>query len=674
MGVAPPFLYDPPSQYTFDDPYSGRSRYNPKAVSQASLIPQRPRPKQEGPLVNFNKHPDSYLILPYGNTNAKPMSGRVKKSINYARWFQLSLRICALLGAIGLLVCVICVKHAQTSVGWIIRVPPAVAILHNLYGVIHLCRPSKARTPMSSSSYHIFSAGMDITLIPFYVFTALVSKSQYQESENDSSRWQSVFHDNISTNKIIGSVFLFGVTDGGLHLICLAISIYLAIIFHKIGKLPPDMNPLEDNLTSRHKKKNSSVSEISTKRSSQATTASTSDFRSSKHSSMVEAPLLPSSRAVPFMHTRTDSNDTFSTHNPNTVSNRNSRSHLPSQEAAASKRHSRSNIARSSGRTSPAKRGSTYSESESQRGSHEPSTLPMSTTPATNGEDSDLGIARRRSHSSLLNDNWYVISDTLDDDQDEEFHHDQTLDQEQEQNENLPPRPTSPTSPPKTRKSNAYTPLPQQDSPISHPALKLINPLEMNPPTPPPPSASPVSDRALTPTTTNRASTPGAASASNISRGGTPLGSSIHRVATSPKRRYYGELKKASGTPPPTPPPASASSSPTRGGYVRAQAQQLEKHQQQQQQQQQGMRGTYVDLPRQGDGHADSDDLASGPGMERGGGGGGRAISHSGADYFPPTTTATMTGRRDVSGKVAEEGRGGGGWTARFRKVSGVLM
>ena len=63
MGVDPPFLYDPPSKYTFVSP-SDRG-FNPKAVTQAAWQPKPARPKREGPLINaeeFNRHPDSYII------------------------------------------------------------------------------------------------------------------------------------------------------------------------------------------------------------------------------------------------------------------------------------------------------------------------------------------------------------------------------------------------------------------------------------------------------------------------------------------------------------------------------------------------------------------------------------------------------------------------------------
>ena len=59
MGVEPPFLYDHPSKYTFNGPTD--NGFNPKAATIASWIPTqpKPKPKSDGPLIEFNKHPDS---------------------------------------------------------------------------------------------------------------------------------------------------------------------------------------------------------------------------------------------------------------------------------------------------------------------------------------------------------------------------------------------------------------------------------------------------------------------------------------------------------------------------------------------------------------------------------------------------------------------------------------
>lgn len=104
-----------------------KDTFNPKAVTMASrLPPPPPKQKQDGPMLNFNKHPDSYLILPYGNTNAKPMNPKTRTYINIARWIQFSLRICAMLGAVGVLLCGIFIRGAQETEGYIMRIPVRV--------------------------------------------------------------------------------------------------------------------------------------------------------------------------------------------------------------------------------------------------------------------------------------------------------------------------------------------------------------------------------------------------------------------------------------------------------------------------------------------------------------------------------------------------------------------
>lgn len=119
---SPPYMYDPPQRYsaTSDTLYG----FDPKAVTKASRMPPRSPPKkQDGPLVDFNKHPDSYLVLPNGRSNVKPMNPRVKVAIKWVRWVQLGFRVLQLIGAIGLLICVICIKGTQDTEGWIIRIP-----------------------------------------------------------------------------------------------------------------------------------------------------------------------------------------------------------------------------------------------------------------------------------------------------------------------------------------------------------------------------------------------------------------------------------------------------------------------------------------------------------------------------------------------------------------------
>ena len=120
MGKEPPFLYSSPSKYSVVEPYH---EFNPKAFTQASRMPPMTKPKRDGPLVDFNKHPDSYLILPYGNINVKAMSLKTKTRVKYARQLQLAFRVLQLVLAIGLLVCAICIRGTKGTEGWILRIP-----------------------------------------------------------------------------------------------------------------------------------------------------------------------------------------------------------------------------------------------------------------------------------------------------------------------------------------------------------------------------------------------------------------------------------------------------------------------------------------------------------------------------------------------------------------------
>lgn len=169
-------------------------------------------------------------------------------------------------------------------------IKPAVAILHTLYGIYHLSRSAVSRPPGSQGSYNVFASILDLGLIPFYVFTAFLSYMQYSQNEY---HWTTMLSSDFDiTTKISLVTFLLSVINGSFHLICLGISIYLATIFRKITKLPPDMNPLEDNLTARPHKR--TKSELEEKHASQSTL----------DSAMSEDPLMGPPRKMAFMHTR----------------------------------------------------------------------------------------------------------------------------------------------------------------------------------------------------------------------------------------------------------------------------------------------------------------------------------------------------------------------------------
>jgi hypothetical protein len=226
------------------------------------------------------------------------MPRSTRKKVVRLRQVQQALRLLELLGSCGMLFCVIAINKTSSSVGWIIRLAPAVALLHTFYGFYHFCRAATGRTAGSSASYMVFAAMMDIVLIPFFVFCALMSHADYSRN---AYGWSTLFNTSQTSYKIIYAFFLIGVTVGCLLIVSLVLGVYLGLIFRKIAKLPPDMNPLEPNLTARPHKRNKS--ELTTEKRLSGMTAGSTDN------------LIAGTRRVPFMHTRTDSADSLTLYN-----------------------------------------------------------------------------------------------------------------------------------------------------------------------------------------------------------------------------------------------------------------------------------------------------------------------------------------------------------------------
>lgn len=55
MGAPRPFPYE---AARFDDSHLPASTFDPKAVTRASWEPKPPKPKQDGPLISFNRRPE----------------------------------------------------------------------------------------------------------------------------------------------------------------------------------------------------------------------------------------------------------------------------------------------------------------------------------------------------------------------------------------------------------------------------------------------------------------------------------------------------------------------------------------------------------------------------------------------------------------------------------------
>lgn len=83
-------------------------------------------------------------------------------------------------------------------------------------------------------------------------------------SKTKADGWTTILSNQQLTPIFILVIFYLATVGGGLHLVSFVDSLYLAFQFRKILNLPPDMNPLEDNLTSRHKRNKSSISTATT--------------------------------------------------------------------------------------------------------------------------------------------------------------------------------------------------------------------------------------------------------------------------------------------------------------------------------------------------------------------------------------------------------------------------
>lgn len=129
VGITPPYLYTPASQRDADPCYN----FDPKAVTRASHYSiasstSSPKPKREGPLIDFNKHPDSYVIVSNARPNIPPMHPKTKQRIAAARWSQFALRLLQVLAALGALICVIIIRGVDDVQGWVLRVPVSMSL------------------------------------------------------------------------------------------------------------------------------------------------------------------------------------------------------------------------------------------------------------------------------------------------------------------------------------------------------------------------------------------------------------------------------------------------------------------------------------------------------------------------------------------------------------------
>jgi hypothetical protein len=202
-------------------------------------------------------------------------------------------------------------------------------MLHTLYGTYHLARPAGGRTPGSSGAYHTFAAAADIAIIPLYAYGALASS-------RNSDDWSTLLPDtDLAKEYFLPATYYTLIGAGSCHVLSLLISIYLALMFRRIHQMPPDMNPLESHYTTRtHKRNKSSVATFSTYSDGVEKRLSTPLSEHRRSGAPYENVSLSRPPSIPFMHTRQGSETSFHsrTGSQTSLHSRSSRVDLPSRQ------------------------------------------------------------------------------------------------------------------------------------------------------------------------------------------------------------------------------------------------------------------------------------------------------------------------------------------------------
>ncbi|KAH7030947.1 uncharacterized protein B0I36DRAFT_362738 [Microdochium trichocladiopsis] len=344
MGGQQPYMYDAEKRNSSRFP---QSDFDPKAFTRASWQPKPQKPKHEGPLVSFNRHPDLHEVPRSRITSYRPMSDTSKWLIKWTRYLQIVLRSLELIAGLGLMVLMILLTKVELMTSWVMRITPGVAAVCSAYAIWHHGRPARARPPASSAAYQLFSGITDCAVLPLYAYGMLAVN-------NHSAEWDTLLADKTYLRYFILSEYWTLLGAGALHVVSLLISVYLGLMFKRIANMPPDMNPLESNLTSRmHKRNKSSVTTVST--ASDSVHRLSTPLEGHRRSG---APYETLSRppSMPFMHTRQNSGDSF------VSSKRDSRSDLPSRQyQIPAANMSRASVATfTTAKTTPPSRGSAH--------------------------------------------------------------------------------------------------------------------------------------------------------------------------------------------------------------------------------------------------------------------------------------------------------------------------
>lgn len=171
----------------------------------------------------------------------------------------------------------------------------------SVYAIYHLGQAPTARAPASSAAYQLFAAFTDLAVLPLYTFGGMAIV-------NHGSEWMNLTGNELLSGYFVSAAYYTLIGSGGLHVVSLSISLWLGYMFRRISNMPPDMNPLEDHLTARHKRNKSSISTNYTSEDNKRFSMPLEDYRRSGAPYANDLTRPPS---IPFMHTRSNSGDSL---------------------------------------------------------------------------------------------------------------------------------------------------------------------------------------------------------------------------------------------------------------------------------------------------------------------------------------------------------------------------
>ena len=124
---------------------------------------------------------------------------------------------------------------------------PAIVVLTTSYALFNLLRPVSSQPPGNAATYHCYAMFLDIGLIPFLAYIAMLAASEYGEPARATTRWTSIFNSTAASTRILLAMWVLAAIEACLLAAAAILCIYLIYIFRKISQLPEAMNPLLDD-------------------------------------------------------------------------------------------------------------------------------------------------------------------------------------------------------------------------------------------------------------------------------------------------------------------------------------------------------------------------------------------------------------------------------------------